>query len=70
MPTHPEDSLLPRRREILNIIRDHQMISFDFLKRRFVNVPDSTLHYELQQLIKVGLILKLGRTRGALYTPS
>ena len=63
-----EENFLPRRREILNIIRDHQTVSFNFLKRRFINVPNSTLHYELQQLIKSGLVRKLGRALCALYT--
>lgn len=64
-----EDALLPRRREILLIIRDHKQVSFDFIKRRFVGTPSSTLHYELQQLMKAKLIRKLGITRGALYVP-
>lgn len=63
-----EDSLLPRRREILAIIRDHQTISFDFLKRRFLSLPARTLHYDLTQLIKAGFIKKIGITRGAIYS--
>lgn len=65
----PEDKLLPRRKEILNIIRDHQTLSFNFLKRRFLKVSESTLHYDLSQLIKEGFIQKLGSTRGVLYSP-
>lgn len=64
----PEDSLLPRRREILEIVRNQKMVSFDFLKRRFQKIPDSTLHYDLGQLQKEGFIKKLGTSRGALYT--
>lgn len=64
----PEDNLLPRRKEILQIIRDHQMISFDSIKRRFLKVSESTLHYDLKQLMKEGFIRKLGSTRGVLYT--
>jgi len=63
----PEDLLLPRRREILEIIRDHKIITLDFLKRRFQNVTDRTLRYDLKQLEKEGLIKKLGITRGAHY---
>lgn len=63
----PKDRLLPRRREILEIIRNHQIVSFNFIKRRFMKVADSTLHYDLQQLIKENFIKKLGTTRGALY---
>lgn len=61
------DWLLPRRQEILEIIRDHETVTFDFVRRRFMAVSKETIHYDLQQLIRVGLIKKLGRTRGALY---
>jgi Fic family protein len=64
----PEDRLLPRRREILEIIKDHKIVSFDFIKRRFRRVPDSTLHYDLRQLTKQNFVKKLGETRGALYS--
>jgi Fic family protein len=60
--------LAPRRAELLETIRDHAPCSFDFLHRRFYAVKPSTLHYELQQLEKKGLIHKLGTTRGALYS--
>ena len=62
--------LLPRRAEMLDVIRDHRMVSFDFLARRFRAVAPSTLHYDLKQLIKEGYIKKLGSTRGAVYTLS
>lgn len=64
----PEDTLLPRRREILEIIRDHKMVSFNFIRRRFVRIPDSTLHYDLKQLLKINLIKKLGSTKGVVYS--
>ena len=57
--TSSADNLLPRRREILAIIQDHQTITFDFLKRRFLSLPARTLHYDLTQLIKSGFIKKL-----------
>ncbi len=63
-----EDVLLPRRKEILNIIRDHKMVSLDMIKRRFFKVPERTLRYDLKQLEKKGFVLKVGTTRGALYT--
>lgn len=63
----PEDSLIPRRAEILAIIRDHKLISFDQIRRRFLSVNPRTLHYDLQDLIKKNLIRKLGTTRGAVY---
>lgn len=60
--------LLPRRQEILNIIHDHRVVSFDFLSRRFMTIKPSTLHYDLKCLMNQGLITKVGQTRGALYT--
>lgn len=61
-------NLLPRRQEILAIIQDHQTISFDFLRRRFLTIPVRTLHYDLTQLTKAGFIKKIGITRGAIYS--
>ncbi len=62
--------LLPRRQELLSIIRDHKIVSFDFLHRRFAAIPQSTLRYDLLSLQKNHYIQKLGITRGALYSPS
>lgn len=63
----PEDILLPRRRDVLEIIRDHPFCSFDFISRRFLAVNPKTLHYDLQQLQKSGFIQKVGKTRGCSY---
>ena len=63
----PEDSLLPRRREILEIIRDHPHCNFDFIQRRFSAINSKTLHYDLAQMIKKGFIRKLGATKGVVY---
>ncbi len=65
--TNSELVLLPRRKEILFTVRDHPMCSFDLIKRRFLSVNPKTLHYDLAQLIKSGLVKKIGSTRGALY---
>jgi Fic family protein len=62
-----EDFLLPRRREILEIIKDHQMVSFEQIQRRFLKVPARTLRYDIKQLEKDSFIRKIGATRGALY---
>lgn len=59
--------LLPRRGEIVEIVREHKMVSFDFISRRFRRVPSRTLHYDLSMLIKSGHLRRLGTTRGALY---
>lgn len=63
-------SLLPRRAELVAIIRDHKSISFDFLIRRFRSIPTRTLHNDVSELIKAGYIRKRGTTRGALYEPT
>lgn len=55
-----EDLLLPRRAEILNIIKDHQLVSFDMIRRRFAAVNERTLRYDLKKLQDQGLIKKKG----------
>lgn len=69
VPPHRVE-LLPRRAEILDVIRDHRMISFDEIARRFRAVSAGTLHYDLAQLTKKGYIKKLGSTRGVVYVPA
>lgn len=61
------DYLLPRRAEILNIIREHQMVSFDTIRRRFVAIPERTLSYDLKKLQDANLIRKRGATKGVCY---
>ncbi len=65
-----EDLLLPRRREILNIISDHPLCAFDIIRRRFLVVNEKTLKYDISQLLKKGFIDKVGSTRGVLYKKS
>lgn len=67
LPDKIEDELLPRRREILAIIRDHPNCSFDFIARRFVAIKPSLLHYDLGQLIKKCYVKKAGVSRGSVY---
>lgn len=62
-----EDCLLPRRAEILNIIKDDRIISFDQIRRRFLAVNERTLRYDLKKLKDFGFIRKLGNTNGAYY---
>lgn len=62
-----EDLLLPRRVEILNIIKDHKSVNFDTLKRRFLQVNGRTLRYDLKKLQDRGLIRKRGVTKGVYY---
>lgn len=56
-----------RREEIYNIINDHRIVSFDFIKRRFLRVPERTLRYDLKKLCEAGLVVKVGETRGCQY---
>ncbi len=63
------DYLLPRRAEIYNIIKDHRLVNFDQLRRRFLAVNERTLRYDLKKLADAGLIRKLGTTNGAHYEP-
>jgi len=61
------DYLLPRRAEIYNIIKDHKLVQFDQIKRRFVKVNPRTLRYDLKKLQDQGLVRKRGTTRGVYY---
>lgn len=61
------DYLLPRRAEILLIIREHRMVNFDQIKRRFMAINERTLRYDLKKLADAGLIRKLGTTKGVFY---
>lgn len=60
-------SLLPRREEVYYIIKDHGLVNFDFIRRRFVGTNERTLRYDLKKLQEIGLIRKRGTTKGAYY---
>lgn len=62
-----EDTLLPRRLEILNIIRDKKLVNFDIIRRRFLKVNERTLRYDIKKLVDMGLVSKRGTTRGVYY---
>lgn len=62
--------LLPRRSEILQIIKDHKLINFDSIQRRFGKVNKRTLRYDIKKLIDGGFVRKLGTTRGVYYKPA
>lgn len=64
-----EDYLLPRRAEILYIIKDHRLVAFDQIRRRFMAVNERTLRYDLKRLQDQGLIRKRGTTKGVHYEP-
>lgn len=61
--------LLPRRLEILNIIRDHKMVNLNFIQRRFLRVNPRTLRFDLKKLVDGKFIIKRGETRGVFYSP-
>lgn len=63
------DALLPRRGEILRLINDQKLINFDSIRRRFKNINERTLRYDLMRLAKEGFIQKMGSTRGVYYKP-
>lgn len=57
----------PRQEEIYTIIKEHTIVSFDFIKRRFLKIPDRTLRYDLKKLQDQNYIIKIGKTRGSYY---
>lgn len=59
--------LPPRQEEIYNIIKDHQVVSFDMIRRRFLQIPPRTLRYELKKLVDKGFIETSGQTKGRYY---
>ena len=63
----PEDTLLPRRQEIFEIIKDHPLCTFDFISRRFPAVNPKTLHYDLLKLQESEHVKKVGKTKGSVY---
>jgi Fic family protein len=62
------DFLLPRRSEILKIIKEHKIITLDQIRRRFARISERTLRYDLKKLQDQKLIKKLGTTRGVYYS--
>lgn len=59
--------LPPRQEEVLNIIKDQIIVSFDMIRRRFMQVPERTLRYDLKKLLDRRIIEKSGETRGRYY---
>jgi len=59
--------LPPRQEEIYLIIKDHKIVSFDNIYRRFLKVPKRTLRYDLKKLAEKKLIVKIGKTKGSYY---
>jgi Fic family protein len=60
--------LPPRQEEIYLIIKEHRMVSFNFIQRRFLKIPGRTLRYDLKKLAEKKLIIKTGKTKGVWYS--
>lgn len=65
--TDPINTLLPRRGEILRIIKDHKIVSVDMIARRFQAVNKRTIRHDVSWLVARGYLVKLGATRGVYY---
>lgn len=59
--------LPPRQNEIYNLVKEHSVVSFDMIHRRFLKVPARTLRYDLSKLVEKELVEKTGETRGRYY---
>lgn len=59
--------LPPRQEEIFTIIKEHGVVSFDMIKRRFLKIPQRTLRYDIKKLVDMELVEKTGTTRGVYY---
>lgn len=62
-----ENLLPPRQEEIYLIIKEHTVVPFDNIRRRFLKVPERTLRYDLKKLAEKEFIVKIGETRGSFY---
>lgn len=63
-------NLIPRQQEIALLISEQRGMTFNAIQRRFLSVAKRTLHYDLRELQKKGIIKKLGATRGVVYVPN
>jgi repressor of nif and glnA expression len=62
-----EDTLFIKQTAILEVIKEHSLINFDNLHRRFLGINKRTLRYHLKKLQILGLIRKRGFTNGVYY---
>lgn len=62
-----EDSLFIKQTAVLEVIREHDMINFQTLKRNFVGTNERTLRYHLKRLADLEFIRKRGATKGVYY---
>ena len=64
-----EKTLLPIRYEILQIIKDHRQVDFNFIQRRFMAISPQLIRYHLKKLQDKGFVIKRGVTKGSVYEP-
>jgi repressor of nif and glnA expression len=62
-----ENSLFIKQQAILEVIKDHKVISSKELQRRFLGIRPRTLRYHLRKLQTLGLIRKRGITNEVYY---
>lgn len=62
-----EDSLFIKQASILEVIREHRVVSSKELHRRFLGIKERTLRYHLKRLVDLGLVKKRGTTKGVWY---
>lgn len=65
-----EDSLFIKQSEILEVIKEHKIISSNNLRRQFMGIKDRTFRYHLKRLADARLIKKRGTTKGVYYERS
>lgn len=63
----PKDTLFIKQASILEVIREHKIISTKNLRRKFLGIKDRTYRYHLKRLQDLGLIRKRGATNGVYY---
>ncbi len=55
--------LKPKQLKIFSEVKNrNKTIPFDFLRRKFRNIPERTLRYNLKILVDSRLIIKIGKT--------
>lgn len=59
--------LTARQEELYTIIREHTVVSLNFIARRFLKVAERTLRNDISKLIEKGLVVKVGNTKGVEY---
>ena len=62
-----EDSLFIKQAAILELIREYDSVNFQTIKRNFFGSNDRTLRYHIKRLADLGLVRKLGITKGVYY---